>query len=78
MNRKLILRFPVPEDRQHVRENEEINIKGLYAVKIELDEHPLFGDLNSSVVPIKFIKESWLLQKLRSFSRIGLLLIKRE
>ena len=48
--------IPVPEDRQHVRENEEINIKGLYAVKIELDEHPLFGDLNSSVVPIKFIK----------------------
>jgi len=48
--------IPIPEDRQHIRENEEINIKGLYAVKIELDEHPLFGDLNSSVVPIKFIK----------------------
>jgi len=47
--------IPVPEDRQHVRENEEVNIKGLYAVKIELDEHPLFGDLNSTVVPIKFI-----------------------
>ena len=47
--------IPVPEDRQHVRENEEVNIKGLYAVKIELDEHPLFGDLNSSAVPIKFI-----------------------
>jgi hypothetical protein len=26
--------IPVPEDRQHVRENEEINIKGLYAVKM--------------------------------------------
>jgi len=48
---------PVPEDRQHLRENEEIIIKGLYAVKIEMDEHPLFGDLNSSVVPIKFIKD---------------------
>jgi hypothetical protein len=49
--------IPIPEDRQHVRKNEEVNIKGLYAVKIELDEHPLFGDLNSSVVPIKFIKD---------------------
>ncbi len=46
----------IPEDRQHVRDNEEVKIKGLYAVKIELDEHPLFGDLNSSVVVIKFIK----------------------
>ena len=46
----------IPEDRQHVRNNEEVKIKGLYAVKIELDEHPLFGDLNSSVVAIKFIK----------------------
>jgi hypothetical protein len=46
----------IPEDRQHVRENEEVRIKGLYAVKIELDEHPLYGDLNSSIVPVKFIK----------------------
>lgn len=49
--------IPIPEDRQHVRENEEVRIKGLYAVKVELDEHPLYGDLNSSVVPIKFIKD---------------------
>lgn len=48
--------IPIPEDRQHVRQQEEVRIKGLYAVKIELDEHPLFGDLNSSIVPLKFIK----------------------
>jgi len=47
--------IPIPEDRIHVRQDEEIHIKGLYAVKIDLDEHPLYGDLNSSIIQVKFI-----------------------
>lgn len=45
----------VPEDKAHVLLEEEVVIKGLYAVRIELDEHPFYGDLNSTVVSIKFI-----------------------
>lgn len=44
-----------PLDRQHVRQNGELYIRGLYSVKIELDEHPLFGDLNSSTVKVKIV-----------------------
>jgi hypothetical protein len=42
-------------DRPHVRQEEKIIINGLYTVKLELDEHPLYGDLNSSTVQLKGI-----------------------
>lgn len=42
-------------DQEHVRNDERVYIKGLYAVKLELDEHPLYGDLNSSIVNIKIV-----------------------
>jgi hypothetical protein len=40
-------------DQPHVRQEEKITINGLYQVKLELDEHPIYGDLNSSVVQLK-------------------------
>jgi hypothetical protein len=49
-------KIPELADRQHVRQNEELRIKGLYAVKIEPDEHPIFGDLSSSTVSVKIVK----------------------
>ncbi|HMP91396.1 MAG TPA: hypothetical protein PKD90_00875 [Phnomibacter sp.] len=42
------------EERAHVKQQEEVQIKGLYAVKLLTDEHPLLGDLQSQVVNVKF------------------------
>ncbi len=42
-------------DRAHVRNDERVFIEGIYAVKLELEEHPLYGDLNSNIVNIKII-----------------------
>ena len=42
-------------DRAHVRSDERVYVDGIYAVKLELEEHPLYGDLNSSIVNIKII-----------------------
>lgn len=42
-------------DQQHVREQERVYVDGLYAVKLELEEHPLFGDLNSSIVQARSV-----------------------
>lgn len=44
----------IPEHKTHVLKDEAVVVKGLYAVKIELDEHPFYGDLNSTVVSVKF------------------------
>ncbi|MEJ7679312.1 MAG: hypothetical protein WKG06_15935 [Segetibacter sp.] len=43
-------------DQDHVRHNERVYIKGIYSVKLELDEHPLYGDLNSSIVSVKIVR----------------------
>lgn len=39
-----------PTERAHVQSEERVSINGLYSVKIELDEHPVYGDLNSTEV----------------------------
>jgi hypothetical protein len=44
------------QQRAHVRNNERIRPEGLYAVKLDMDEHPLYGDLNSTIVPLKITK----------------------
>lgn len=42
-------------DQAHVKNEERIYIDGLYSVKLELEEHPLYGDLNSTVVEQKIV-----------------------
>jgi len=49
-------KIPELTDREHVRQNEELRIKGLYAVRIEPDEHPILGDLSSNTVSVKIVK----------------------
>lgn len=39
-----------PTERAHVQNEERVYINGLYSVKVELDEHPVYGDLNSTEV----------------------------
>lgn len=42
--------IPTLAERTHVKNDERVYIKGLYSVKVELDEHPVYGDLNSTEV----------------------------
>ncbi len=48
-------KIPNINDQAHVRSEERVYVEGIYAVKLELEEHPLYGDLNSSLVNIKII-----------------------
>lgn len=47
---KDLISIPTLEERTHVKNEEKVTVKGLYAVKIELDEHPVYGDLNSTEI----------------------------
>jgi hypothetical protein len=53
---EIATKIPIPAEQEHALTQEQVYIKGLYAVKLELDEHPLYGDMNSSVVTMKITK----------------------
>lgn len=53
---EIATKISVPAEQEHARKQEQVHIKGIYAVKLELDEHPLYGDLNSSIVTMKITK----------------------